>query len=174
MSADPAPLIILRLPQGLRRFFARPRGVVVPGDFTNLIRGTAICVGDVVSSYCVRGLGAARSSIVFDGLTRRGYTKPPDASGYRVVRVANPRGGLALDAAREVCRASREPGWAVEVVGEEDMLTLAALSCAPEGSWVVYGMPGQGAVLVRGSWHVKADATARLLALKPSLASTSL
>jgi len=36
----------------------------------------------------------------------------------------------------------------VLVEGEEDLLTIVAVLCAPEGSVVLYGQPGEGAVLI--------------------------
>ena len=166
------PIASLRLPQGLRRFFANPRGVVARRP-EPLISGApmAVCVGDYVSRFCVGLLGPARSSIIYDGRTRRGATKPPQAAGYRVVRVVNPPGGLTPSAVLAACRAAREPGLAVEVEGEEDMMALPALACSMPGGLVLYGLPGRGTVVVRVDEGVAADALERMLHLTPGSAS---
>jgi uncharacterized protein (UPF0218 family) len=48
------------------------------------------------------------------------------------------------------------------VDGEEDLLTLIAVLYAPEKSWVVYGQPREGAVVVEVTPEKKAE-TAEIL-----------
>jgi len=161
----------LILPVELRRFFANPRGVVVRDPSRLLVRAPlAVCVGDYVSRFCEDSLGPQRSSIIFDAKTRRGETEPPGARGYRVVVAYNPAGTITLQARRVVCEASRNPGTAVRVVGEEDMLALAAMECAKPGSLILYGLPGRGTVVVRASRETSAGAAERFLSLRPGTA----
>ncbi len=162
----------LRLPPELRRFFASPRGVVTARPEGLLAEARmAACVGDYVSRFCSGILGPARSSIIYDGRTRRGPTRTPEAHGYRVVRVVNPPGGLTPAAVAASCRAARAPGLAVEVEGEEDMMALPAMACARPGSVVLYGLPGRGTVVVFVDEGVGMDACERLLHLEPGAAA---
>jgi uncharacterized protein (UPF0218 family) len=66
----------------------------------------------------------------------------------KVHRIRNPPGKLSLEAIDLVCKLLEHPdpsGCHVLIVdGEEDMLALPALSCAPIGSVVLYGVPGVG------------------------------
>ena len=50
----------------------------------------------------------------------------------------------------------------VVVDGEEDLLTLVAVLYAPEGSFVVYGQPYQGIIVVKVTPEKKAEAKALL------------
>jgi uncharacterized protein (UPF0218 family) len=161
----------LILPVELRRFFANPRGVVVRDPSPFLAgAGMAVCVGDYVSRLCEESLGPQRSSIVFDAKTRRGETEPPEARGYKVVVAYNPAGTVTLQARHVICRAARHPGTAVRVVGEEDMLALAAMECARPGTLVLYGLPGRGTVVVRVSREASSGAAERFLSLRPGTA----
>ncbi|GAB6147705.1 DUF359 domain-containing protein [Stetteria hydrogenophila] len=157
----------LLLPPELRGFFATPRGLLARDPSAILgSAAMAVCVGDHVSRLCESLLGPSRSSIVFDGRSGRREAEPPSAAGYRLVEAWNPAGSITLEARAAVCEASRQPGVAVRVKGEEDMLALVALECASPGSLVAYGLPGRGVVVLRTTRRESADAADSIMNLR--------
>ena len=168
--------LVYTLPGELRFDFARPRGIIVKGDFTRLIprSPTVACIGDVVSSFCTRANSGWDILVVaVDGVTRRRESvEPPGLRGFRTVHVRNPRGTVSRAAARAVCDAlSGMLGErvALNVDGEEDMLALAAIACSPLGGHVIYGVPGRGAAIIRVTRLSRLDAQTRLLLLRPGI-----
>lgn len=86
---------------------------------------------------------------------------PPPAMHYRtqltrwgteVIQARNPAGSItreAWDAVRKAF-ASKTPGPVrLEIDGEEDLLGIPAILEAPDGTAVLYGLPGQGVVVVK-------------------------
>ncbi|MCE4624741.1 MAG: DUF359 domain-containing protein [Desulfurococcales archaeon] len=172
MIGEPAYI----LPSALRFDFARPRGPVYSGDFTKHIDRSApsvTCVGDVVSSYCSKGLKDFSGALlmVIDGKTRR--TSRIDHSFNReegnIWRVRNPPGTITWFSARLICRLLQEPTGRhlILVDGEEDMLALPSISCTPLGGYVIFGIPLKGAAVVRVYPWILWDAQNRLLSLTP-------
>jgi hypothetical protein len=67
-----------------------------------------------------------------------------------VLQAVNPAGALTRDAWRALDEAFKSGTRVrVEVLGEEDLTALAAIALAPFGTAVLYGMPGEGVVVVR-------------------------
>jgi len=164
-------LPVFLLPERHRRFFAWPRGLVYRGDFTGLLEGSPIaCIGDVVSRYCVK-TSAEHLVLVVDGKTRRSTrVEGLGEEGFRAVRITNPSGSLSVEAYETMCRVLREKGrWLVTVMGEEDMVALAALACTRAGGTVVYGVPGVGATIIRVVREVAREAQSRILVLEPRI-----
>ena len=160
----------LCLPQEARRDFSRPRGLVYRGDIAPVLAGASklVCVGDVVSQYCVRS-GVWDLVLVVDGKTRRTREAPRLLLGDAVtVRVSNPPGGLTPEAIEAVHSCVSRPGRCIILVdGEEDMMALPAIAGAPEGSLVTYGVPGVGAAIIRVTRYTRLEASNRLLELRP-------
>ncbi len=67
---------------------------------------------------------------------------------YRYMKVKSGPGFIAKDAILLIRRWARHPRkqCAIEVDGEEDLLTLPAITEAPHGSVIYYGQPGKGLV----------------------------
>ena len=155
-GGDPEEGIVLRLPDSLRGAFKEPMGPVetdaerLVGD----VSGPLIAVGDVVAFHFER-IGHTPDVAVVDGLTERESVDQEiaevlEASSARRIEASNPAATLSesmLRALREATEAN-EP-IAIDVEGEEDLVTLPALVIAPEGASVVYGQPGEGMVHVR-------------------------
>lgn len=171
--------LLYSIPEPLRPDFASPRGLVISGDFSKLIEKSnwakVVCLGDVVSEYCLRS-ARLPDLVVVDLKTRRRdmAANPAEAKrrfemmNYVVVTVANPQGGLSADAAETLCSSLQsDRRTAMIVAGEEDMLTLAALQCAPPGSLVIYGIPMKGAALVVVDRLLSREAQTRQLRLRP-------
>jgi len=65
------------------------------------------------------------------------------------LHVKNPAGGItseAFNAIKDALTSKKKTKIFVE--GEEDLLILAAINQAPMGTYVLYGQPDEGAVLV--------------------------
>jgi hypothetical protein len=68
----------------------------------------------------------------------------------QTLHVRNPAGTLTEEAwtvVKEALRGKRRTRVLVD--GEEDLLTLVAVLCAPENSLVIYGQPREGIVVVK-------------------------
>lgn len=144
-----------RLPERLRGELAKPFGPVVAATrLPALLAGrTVVAVGDVVS-LTLKRLGIEPQALVVDFATQRGtrdplYERELGTWGRRVLRATNPPGLLTRQAWEAVREALQGPGPVrVEVEGEEDLLGIPAFLEAPLGACVLYGMPGQGVVVV--------------------------
>lgn len=156
---------LLSLPDSLRGAFKDPMGPVEtdPEVLLGSVSGPLIAVGDVVSYHFER-IGRTPDVAVVDGLTERDTVEPEvadalEASSARRLTATNPAATLSEPMVRALREAieSEEP-VAVDVDGEEDLVTVPALVLAPEGASVVYGQPGKGMV------HVVVDAETRVRA----------
>jgi len=136
-----------------------------------------VCVGDVVSSYCSRLTLDFDGSIILivDGKTRRHTSiKMGDTHGFHEILLTNKPGTVEAEAYRMLCdliRRASKHRLRVKIVvsGEEDMLALPSIACAPEGGIVVYGVPGRGATIIIVNRSISRDAQSRFLMLRPSL-----
>jgi hypothetical protein len=148
----------LVLTEELRPSLKRPLGTLLPGDGSEIYQEVAqlislkkpprvIFVGDAVSrNAAARGL--RRDVMIIDNKEKRVQAEPLEVSAARTFRVRNERGTISSNAWAAVDEAI-ESGDAIMIVdGEEDLLTLVAMAVAPSGSFVVYGQPGEGLVLV--------------------------
>ncbi|WP_455285254.1 GTP-dependent dephospho-CoA kinase family protein [[Eubacterium] cellulosolvens] len=146
------------LTEGLRSSLKQPLGRLFRGGGSEVYQQIAqlislrkpprvIFVGDAVSrNATARGL--RRDVVIIDNKEMRVQTKPLGASTGRTFRVRNEPGTISSNAWVAVDEAV-EAGNAVMIVdGEEDLLTLVAMAVAPLGSFVIYGQPGEGVVLV--------------------------
>ncbi len=148
----------LVLTAGLRSSLKQPLGKLLRGSGPEIYREIAVAislkrpprvifVGDAVSKRAVAE-GIRRDVMIIDNKEKRAQTKPFDAGTTRVFLVRNDAGTIGSEpwAALE---ESIESGDAVVIVeGEEDLLTLVAMAVAPLGSFVIYGQPGEGLVVV--------------------------
>jgi len=113
-----------------------------------------IFVGDSVSKRALNR-GIRRDVMIIDNKEKRTQTDPLGSLPSKTFRVRNDPGTIRSEAWAAVEEAI-ESGDAVMIVeGEEDLLTLVAMTVAPQGSLVIYGQPGEGLVIV------EVDETAR-------------
>jgi uncharacterized protein (UPF0218 family) len=157
-GADLRPRRAYVLPDMLRRELAKPFGpVVAETELKAALAGVTVvvAVGDVVSLTCKR-LGIKPKLFVCDFKTQRGDDDPAmkDELGMwgRVgFRVKNPAGKITREAWDAVRRALWVPESPVRIVvdGEEDLLGIPCFLEVPDGAAVLYGMPGQGIVVVK-------------------------
>jgi len=108
-----------------------------------------ISVGDVVSKNMRRSSIPVKVVIVDSKVMREKIT-PMRVKAERTLNVKNPAGTLTPEAWTTIQRAlKQEQSTRVLVDGEEDLLTLVAVSQASDGALVVYGQPNEGVVAVR-------------------------
>jgi uncharacterized protein (UPF0218 family) len=148
----------LVLTDKLRRSLKDPLGRLLPGSGPDVYEQVSVTisrkrpqrvifVGDAVAKNAL-ARGIRRDVIIIDNKEKRAQTKPFDAHATRTFRVRNDPGTIGSEAWAAVQEAV-ESGDAVMIVdGEEDLLTLVAMAVAPLGSFVIYGQPGEGLVMV--------------------------
>ncbi|UCE29785.1 MAG: GTP-dependent dephospho-CoA kinase family protein [Candidatus Bathyarchaeota archaeon] len=108
-----------------------------------------ISVGDAVSSSMIEH-GIFPNVLVVDNRIMRQEINPIPVNVNQTFHVKNPPGTLVDEAWINMRNALRQQQTTrVLVDGEEDLLALVAISCAPEKSLVVYGQPHVGIVAVR-------------------------
>lgn len=106
-----------------------------------------ICVGDVVS----RNTAKAKIPVdirIIDNKKMRKKIKPFKFKAKRLFLVKNDPGTINLMSWKVIEEAINYKDSLILVNGEEDLLALAAIALAPNGSIVVYGQPNLGIVVV--------------------------
>jgi uncharacterized protein (UPF0218 family) len=169
-------MIVYRLMPTLRRKLKRPLGMLIRGSYSETIRKVKdviekekspriISVGDTVSKNLVRNNIFPQLSII-DNKVMRKSIKPIALGADETVMVENPAGTITEEAVTAI-QESLESNRRVKIVvdGEEDLLTLIAVSQAPENSLIVYGQPRQGMVVVKATREKKAEVAEILKAM---------
>jgi uncharacterized protein (UPF0218 family) len=167
------------LTERLRVFLKEPFGTLIEGTpqqtisrlktlLANEKPPRLVSVGDVVS----RNLHAANlhpQLTIIDYISLRNQVMPKEAPVEKTVYVKNPQGTISSQALA-VIKAALEENVHTHIVveGEEDLLTLAAVLYAPLGSFVVYGQPYVGIVVVHASAAKKAQVKEFLKEMKAS------
>lgn len=143
------------LPEKLRGELKKPLGILLRSlnEALRLIAEAKppkiVAVGDVTSRDLSKA-GVKTTLYVVDGKVERETFQPLSLPASKTLRVRNPAGTIsfeALGAVREALEGDETLLLLVE--GEEDLLALAAIAYAPEGSLVFYGQPGEGLVAVK-------------------------
>ena len=144
----------------LRKRLKSPLGLLIQGSFTETMQrlekiiendkpSMLISVGDVVSGNMIKHDIQPRVLIV-DNKVMRKRIAPIQLRVNQTLHLKNPAGTLAEEAwavMREALRKKRQTRVLVD--GEEDLLTLVAVLCAPENSLVIYGQPKEGIIVVK-------------------------
>jgi len=108
-----------------------------------------ISVGDAVSDSMTRH-GISLQVLIVDNKVMREPVQPIAVDTDQTLHLKNPPGTLTEEAwvvIGEALRGKRRTKVLVD--GEEDLLTLVAVLCAPENSLVVYGQPHEGIVVIK-------------------------
>jgi uncharacterized protein (UPF0218 family) len=163
----------LRLTPQLRTALKQPLGILIRGSFIETMKRlkdmvaeddppNIIAVGDTVSKNLVRN-GFALKLLIIDNKSKRRSTKPPKLPADRTFHVTNPQGTITREAEAAVEDALRNHESSKIVVdGEEDLLTLVVVAHAPENSYVIYGQPDEGIVVIKVTGDKKTE-IARIL-----------
>lgn len=128
-----------------------------------------ISVGDVVSrNLHVYGMHPQLS--VIDNVSLRDKKETAlTPHGEKVVTVKNPQGTITEEAIKTIKKAlTKKEHTHIVVEGEEDLLVITAVQHAPLNSFVVYGQPHCGVVVVRVTTERKVDVKGFLKDMKPA------
>jgi uncharacterized protein (UPF0218 family) len=152
----------------MHRALKQPLGTLIRGSFLDTMKRlkkmaeqenptSIISVGDTVSKNLAKN-GFTPKLYIIDNKCMRRSTKPVKLPVDRTVYVTNPRGTITDEAEKAVEAALKESEHAKIVVkGEEDLLTLIAIAYAPEDSYVIYGQPHEGIVVVKVTPEKKSE-----------------
>lgn len=151
---------IRRLTPTLREKLKSPLGLLIRGTPDKTMEklgelverekpSKIISVGDIVSESMVKH-GISPQVMIVDNKVMRKPIAPIFLEADQTLHLKNPPGTLTDQAWSIMQEALRQVQRTKVVVdGEEDLLTLVAVLCAPENSLVVYGQPHEGIVVVR-------------------------
>ncbi len=144
----------------MREKLKAPLGLLIQGSFDETMKklkeliekerpSMVISVGDSVSDNMMKH-GISLQVLIVDNKVMRDPIQPIVADADQTLHLKNPPGTLTEEAWTIIRKASSGKGRTkVLVDGEEDLLTLVAVLCAPENSLVVYGQPHEGIVVVK-------------------------
>jgi hypothetical protein len=144
----------------LRETLKQPLGTLIRGSFSDTMKRlkkmveqenptSIISVGDTVSKNLAEN-GFSPKLYIIDNKCMRRRAKPSKLPADRTVYITNPRGTITEMAEQAIEAALKENDHAKIVVkGEEDLLTLVAIAYASENSYVIYGQPHEGIVVVK-------------------------
>jgi uncharacterized protein (UPF0218 family) len=148
--------------EDVKRLLKEPAGRLISGDPDQVIKEVkrlievdnpplVIAVGDYTSAK-LREYGARVNIYIIDGRVERRPCQIFNTSGLRVIECINEPGTICPEAALKLHELLAEPNIKDTVLlvrGEEDLLTLATIISAPEGSVIIYGQPRAGSVYVK-------------------------
>jgi uncharacterized protein (UPF0218 family) len=169
--------ILYELTPELRTELKHPLGTLIRGSFVETMKRirdmveresppAIVSVGDTVSRNLLKNHVHPQLSIVDNRCMRRSIP-PTFLAPEKTVRVRNARGTIAEDAIgaiRDALKTSQRTLIVVE--GEEDLLTLIVIMYAPQNSFVIYGQPREGVVVVKATTEKKAQVSEILKAME--------
>ena len=140
----------------IKKYVRKPLGKLIKEkELRQNFRGDVICVGDKVTLTCMK-LGLSPKAAIIDYKIMRKKVSAKEKVqlkkfGSATFKAKNPAGTISLEAWNRVAEASQIPGAfsRVEIDGEEDLLTLAAILNADVGETIIYGQPNKGIVVVK-------------------------
>ncbi|MGC9106224.1 MAG: GTP-dependent dephospho-CoA kinase family protein [Thermoprotei archaeon] len=144
--------VCFKLPLEIRKELSRPYGplfVNVEAFFRFIKDKDFVTVGDVVTETSF-SLGLRPRLALIDGKTKRVISKEvKSVEGYEVISVRN-EPGLVRASTIEVLKKLLDSGKrsVVLVEGEEDLLVVPLVLYMNEGSYIVYGQPNAGIVVL--------------------------
>lgn len=163
----------------LRVFLKEPFGTLIEGTVQETMAklkemllkekpARVISVGDVVSQN-LHAFDIHPQLTVIDYISLRDQRMPKQAPVEKTVYVVNPQGTItdeAISAIKSALETNKHTHIVVE--GEEDLLTLISILYAPENSFIIYGQPQLGIVVVKVAQEKKAQVKQFLNEMKTS------
>jgi len=161
----------------LRIKLKQPLGSLIRGSFIETIKkfsdmvnrekpSIVISVGDTVSKNLAKNHILPRLSIIDNKRMRKSIPQTLLAT-EKTLYVKNPQGTIteeAIAAIQEALQSSRHAKIVID--GEEDLLTLIAIMQAPQDSFVLYGQPHEGIVVVKVTRDKKTEVSEILKAME--------
>ena len=111
-------------------------------------------VGDVVSRESLRA-GIPAGLRLVDQMTLRKAIDHFEIKAERTYRVKNPAGIITQEAWETIKEALKQKEAVIFVDGEEDLLAIPTIIESPEDSFIVYGQPSEGIVVVTSTLATK-------------------
>lgn len=151
------------LPDKLREQLKKPYGELYSGNGTDVTRklindfgnpAKVIAVGDIVT-FNLLDAGVIPDISFVDDRTKRTPASNIIVKGtkhprFKRVTVNNPAGFITDELLNAMSKAmDSDTPIRIFVDGEEDLAALPAITMAPISSVIIYGLPDEGAVLVR-------------------------
>lgn len=144
----------------LRVELKQPLGTLIRGSFNETMKRLKdiiekeeptiiVSVGDTVSRNLSKSRVRTQLSIIDNKCMRRSVS-PTMLTAEKIIHVNNPQGTITEEAIIAI-KDALIGNQSVKVIvdGEEDLLALVAILHAPENSFVIYGQPHEGIVLVK-------------------------
>jgi len=153
-------ITILILPEDLRKKLKKPLGTLIVGNFDETMRRfkeilakerptKLVSVGDAVSESLMKN-GIFPDVFIIDNKVMRKSITPIEFNAERTVHAKNPAGTISEEAWEKIRYAlNSEIRTKIIIDGEEDLLALPAVLFTPENSFVVYGQPHEGIVIIK-------------------------
>jgi hypothetical protein len=169
--------ILYTITPELRIKLKKPLGTLIRGSYTETVKKlldmikeekplTIISVGDTVSKNIVENHLLPQLAIVDNRVMRRSI-QPIPTTAEKTIHVKNPQGTITEEAITSIKDALKSKCHVKIIVdGEEDLLTLIAVLYAPQNSFVVYGQPYEGIVIVKVTPEKKAEVSEILKAME--------
>jgi len=161
----------------MRRALKQPLGILIRGSFADTMKTlkklaeqenptSIISVGDTVSKNLAKN-GFSPKLYIIDNKCMRRSAKPFNLSADRTVYITNPPGTIT-DEAEQAIEAALKESEQVKIIvkGEEDLLALVAIAHASEDSYVIYGQPHEGIVVVKVTPEKKTEITSILKSIE--------
>jgi len=160
--------ILYTLTPELRIKLKKPIGMLIRGSYTETMKKlsdmikeekppTIISVGDTVSKNITENHVLPQLAIVDNKVMRRNI-QPIPTTTEKTIHVKNPPGTITEEAVTAIQDALKSSCHVKIIVdGEEDLLTLITVLYAPQNSFVVYGQPYEGIVIVKVTPEKKAE-----------------
>ncbi len=115
-----------------------------------------ICIGDFVSKN-LKNAGIQVDVSVVDYKIMRRNAEQGQERGRTIFRANNAPGTIDPMAWEALLEAVEKKNSLLIIEGEEDLLALPAVLLAPDGSFVIYGQPKEGMVVVNVDSAKKAE-----------------
>ncbi|MEJ2242694.1 MAG: DUF359 domain-containing protein [Candidatus Bathyarchaeota archaeon] len=153
-------IIIDLLTDTLRKELKNPQGLLIEGPYAQTILKLkeliekekptrVISVGDIVSQRMIE-YGLSPNILIIDNKTMRKPIQPIDVLTDHELHVKNPPGSITKESWITFEKALKKDGLTKIIIdGEEDLLTVVAVLSAPTNSFVIYGQPMIGIVVVK-------------------------
>lgn len=151
---------MLKLPKYLRKELSKPLGVLHKSvdlietqlqkqlDEEKLI----IAIGDVTSKNLVE-IGVQPQLCIVDNITKRKPIQHNLNHTKNIIYVDNPAGVLTEElielCSKSIPKATIDNPIIIEVNGEEDLAVLPCVINSPKDTFILYGQPDEGVVLVK-------------------------
>ena len=152
--------VIHLLTDELRSELKKPQGLLIKGTIKKTMErlkelikkentSTIISVGDVVSKNIIEHR-LPLNILIIDNKSMRKPIQPIIVDSDQTFYAKNPPGTITEEACAAIKRANKSKGLTkVLINGEEDLLTIIAVLCAPQDAFVIYGQPYEGIVIVK-------------------------